>query len=58
MDKKEVNRREIISDCLLIGGGVTVSVGVGLLHIAAGIIVGGLLAILYGWLIGNGGDDQ
>jgi hypothetical protein len=58
MDKKKVNRREIISDCLLIGGGVTVSVGVGLLHIAAGIIVGGVLAILYGWLIGRGGDDQ
>lgn len=58
MDKKKVNRREIISDCLLIGGGVAISVGVGLLHIAAGIIVGGVLAILYGWLIGRGGDDQ
>lgn len=50
------NRRETISDVLLIGGGIAVSVGVGLLHIAAGIIVGGALAILYGWLIGRGGD--
>lgn len=52
------NRREVISDALLVGGGVAVSVGVGLLHIAAGIIVGGALAILYGWLIGKGGDDR
>lgn len=58
MDKKKVNRREVISDCLLIGGGITVIVGAGLLHIAAGIVAGGLMAILYGWLIGNGGDDQ
>lgn len=58
MDKKKVNRREVISDCLLIGGGITVSIGVGLLHIAVGVIVGGALAIVYGWLIGNGGDGQ
>lgn len=58
MDKKKNNRREVISDCLLIGGGISVSVGVGLLHIAAGIIAGGVLAILYGWLIAKGGEDQ
>lgn len=57
MDKKKHRRREIISDGLLIGGGIAVSVGVGLLHIAAGIIAGGVLAILYGWLIANGGDE-
>ena len=58
MDTKKNNRREVISDCLLIGGGISVSVGVGLLHIAAGIIAGGVLAILYGWLIAKGGEDQ
>lgn len=58
MDKKKNNRREFISDCLLIGGGIAVSVGVGLLHIAAGIIAGGVMSILYGWLIAKGGEDQ
>ncbi len=53
-----MDRREIISDCLMVGGSIAISVGVGLLHIAAGIIVGGVLAIGYGWLIGRGGDAQ
>ena len=57
MDKNKHNRRGIISDSLLAVGGIAVSVGVGLLHIAAGIIVGGALAIAYGWLIGIGGDE-
>lgn len=57
MDRKKNNRREVISDCLLVGGGIAVSVGVGLLHIAAGIIAGGAMAILYGWLIAKGGED-
>ena len=56
MEKKTHDRRELISDGLLIAGGIAVSVGLGLLHIAAGIIAGGVLAILYGWLIGKGGD--
>lgn len=58
MDKNKHNRQEIISDILMIAGGVAVSVGVGLLHIAAGIIVGGALAMAFGWMIGMGGDDQ
>lgn len=58
MDKKKNNRREMISDILLVGGSVAVSVGVGLFHIAAGIIVGGLFTILCGWLIAKGGEDQ
>lgn len=53
-----MNRREIISDCLMIGGGIVISIGVGLLHMAAGIIVCGVLAVGYGWLIGRGGDAQ
>lgn len=57
MEKNKYNRREIISDCLLVAGGTVVSIGVSLLHIAAGIIVGGMLAIAYGWLIGQGGDN-
>lgn len=48
--------REILSDCLMVGGGAAVSFGIGLLHIAAGIIAGGVLAIVYGLLIGMGGD--
>lgn len=57
MDKKKNNRREVISDALLIGGGAAVSVGVGMFHIAAGVIVGGLMAIAFGWLIAQGGDE-
>lgn len=50
-------KREIISDTLLATGGVAVSVGVGMLHVAAGIIVAGVLAMVFGWLIAQGGDD-
>lgn len=52
------NKREIVSDCLLFLGGAAVSVGVGLLHAVAGIITGGVIAILYGWMIGRGGDAE
>lgn len=55
---KKKNRREVISDCLMVGGGVAVSVGVGLFHIAAGIIVGGALAMVFGWLVAQGGDGE
>lgn len=58
MDKNNHNRWEIISDSLLVAGGIAVSVGVGLLHIAAGVIVGGALAMVFGWLIGRGGDES
>lgn len=50
-------KRERISDFLVVVGGIAVSVGVGLLHVACGIIVGGALAMIYGWLIGRGGDE-
>ena len=53
-----MKKREALSDCLMVGGAAAVSCGVALLNVAAGIIVGGLLAIAYGWLIGSGGDDQ
>ena len=47
---------EIISDCLMAGGAIAVSIGIGLIHIAAGISAGGAIAIIYGWLIARGGD--
>ena len=56
MNENKHNRLEIISDSLLVAGGITVSVGVGLLNTVAGIIVGGVLAMIFGWLIGRGGD--
>lgn len=59
IDKKdETMRREKLSDYLLVGGAIAVSVGIGLFHIAAGIIAGGVMAILYGWLISQGGEQQ
>ena len=54
--KKNDNGREILSDCLMVGGGIAVSVGVGLFHIAAGVIVGGILAMAFGWLVAQGGE--
>lgn len=53
----EARRREKLSDRCLVGGAIAVSVGIGLFHIAAGIIAGGILSILYGWLISQGGDQ-
>lgn len=58
MKSNKSNRQERISDALMVTGGIFVSVGVGLLHIAAGIIVGGALAMVFGWLIGRGGDSE
>lgn len=58
MDNNRPNRREAISDRLLVCGGIAVSVGVGLLHVAAGIIVAGILAMFFGYLISRGGDDK
>lgn len=58
MKRHKRNRREIISDSLLVAGGIAVSVGFGLLHVAVGMIVGGALAIAFGWLIGIGGVDS
>lgn len=60
MEKKvKHNRyREMISDFLLVGGGAAVSIGVGMICVAAGIIVGGVLAMAFGWLIAVGGGAE
>lgn len=58
MKEKKRNGREVISDVLLVAGGTAVSIGAGVLHIAAGLIVGGLLAMAFGWLIALGGDPK
>ena len=58
MEAKKNKRREAISDGLLVAGGVSVSIGAGVLHIAAGLIVGGVMAMIFGWLIALGGDSQ
>ena len=58
MDKKhkKYNWREILSDALMACGAAAVSFGISLIHVAAGVVAGGVLAIAYGWLIGLGGD--
>lgn len=58
MKEKKRNGREILSDVLLVAGGTAVSIGAGVIHMAAGLIVGGLLAIAFGWLIALGGDAK
>lgn len=58
MKEKKRNGREILSDVLLVAGGTAVSIGAGVIHMAAGLIVGGLLAMAFGWLIALGGDAK
>lgn len=58
MKEKKRNGREIISDVLLVAGGTAVSIGAGIVHLAAGLIVGGVLAMAFGWLIALGGDAK
>lgn len=58
MEEIKKDRREAISDSLMVVGGVAVSVGLGILHVAAGIIAGGILAMVFGWLIGRGGGAE
>lgn len=56
MKDKKRKGREVISDVLLVAGGSAVSIGAGVIHIAAGLIVAGVLAMVFGWLIALGGD--
>lgn len=56
MKSNKPRPREIVSDCLMTVGAIAVSIGIGLIHIASGIIAGGVLAVLYGWLIAKGCD--
>ena len=56
MDENKKDRCEAVSDALMVVGGIAVSIGLGMLHVAAGIIAGGILAMVFGWLIGRGGD--
>ena len=56
MKEKKRKGREVISDVLLVAGGSAVSIGAGVIHIAAGLIVAGVLAMVFGWLIALGGD--
>ena len=58
MKEKKRNGREILSDVLLVAGGTAVSIGAGMVCIAAGVIVGGVLAMAFGWLIALGGDAK
>lgn len=46
--------RENASDILIVAGGIAVSIGVGMIYLAAGVIVGGALAIAEGWILMRG----
>lgn len=57
MDKeKKPDRRELISDCLMLGGGLLLSIGAGISSVVAGLIVGGVVLMIYGILVAVGGD--
>lgn len=58
MEKRKISRKERLSDCLLALGGAAVTAGVCMIHLAAGIIVGGILLIAFGTVLGLGGDGN
>ncbi len=43
-----------LPDALLAGGAVSIAYGAGLIHLPAGFIVGGLMAVAFGWLLSRG----
>ena len=58
--RKKINAaqtRELLSDVLAVGGAMTVAVGIGMIYLPAGVIAGGLGAVLFGWLIARGGGE-
>lgn len=57
MDKRN-DKRNIISDCLMVSGGVLLSIGAGMICAAAGVIVAGVITIVYGICIGRGGEQE
>ncbi len=58
MKPNKPDKREVISDCLMVAGGVLLSVGAGVVNAAAGLIVAGLVAICFGILVAAGGDNK
>lgn len=56
-ERKRGCRREFASDALLVIGGIAVSVGVGMLCVAAGVITAGVLSMVLGYLIAPGGGN-
>lgn len=58
MDRKSKKRVGLLTDIALILGAVTVTVGVALLCLPAGIIVGGIMELAGGVLYALGGDGQ
>lgn len=53
---RKPDKRERISDALMITGGLLLSVGAGMIEPAGGLIVAGIVSITYGALIGQGGN--
>lgn len=43
-----------VPDALMIGGATAVSCGLGLVYLPAGIVVGGVFALVAGWLLARG----
>jgi hypothetical protein len=49
--------RQHLADLLIVSGGVTVSTGVGMIYLPAGVIVAGVLAIVAG-VVGARGEAR
>lgn len=53
---RKPDKRERISDALMIAGGLLLSVGAGMIEPAGGLIVAGIVSMTYGAMIGQGGN--
>lgn len=56
-NERNPDNRERISDGLMIVGGLLLSAGAGMVEPAAGVIVAGIVSIVYGIFVASGGRE-
>lgn len=54
---KKPSLREVLSDVLMVAGGVLLCVGIGMVCFEAGVCAAGVVFIVYGGLIAGGGNE-
>lgn len=49
---------QALPDILVVGGAVLLACGIGMMHLAAGVITAGVLSIAGGWIVARNGGEQ